>query len=74
MKRIYDFFGTTNKETMQKAGYRHITNCGHGMHILEDITTGDREVWAKNKNHASYGIIYKNTHLEFLNSLYTVEV
>lgn len=26
------------------------------------------EVWVANKNHASYGLIYKNTHLEFAHS------
>jgi len=37
-------------------------------HILES-SCGKREAWFANKNHASYGIVYKNTHLEFLHSL-----
>lgn len=58
-----------NKETMQEAGY---TYGGYsreeGGHILIDAN-GKREVWFANKNHASYGIIFRNTHLEFARSL-----
>lgn len=56
------------KETMKKAGYKHISIFGNA-HILEVIETGKREAWFCNKNHASYGIIYKNTHLEFAYSV-----
>jgi hypothetical protein len=56
------------KETLKQAGYKHIS-CNDSLHILEDVDTGDREVWVPCKNHASYGIIYKNTHLEFAHSL-----
>jgi hypothetical protein len=54
-----------NKETLKKAGYEHVKNLGNGEHILKDLADGRLEVWFKNKNHASYGLIYKNTHLEF---------
>ncbi len=57
------------KEKMKKAGYRNIETLGHGEHVLEDTTTGNHEIWFANKNHASYGIIYKNTHLEFARGL-----
>jgi hypothetical protein len=53
------------KETMKKAGYKYIKSLGYKAHELEDVKTGKREFWFANKNHASYGIIYKNTHLEF---------
>ena len=56
------------KETMEKAGYKHIETRLDGQHILED-EDGEREVWFTNKNHAGYGIIYKNSHLEFAYSL-----
>jgi len=56
-------------ETLKQAGYRHIHCIGNGCHILQDIETGKYEKWFCNKNHASYGIIYKNTHLEFACSL-----
>lgn len=56
------------KETFKKAGYIYIKNLGNGQHLLENIR-GEKpyqfEVWFSNKNHASYGLIYKNTHLEF---------
>jgi len=58
-----------NKETMKQAGY---TYGGYsreeGGHILIDAS-GKKEVWFANKNHASYGIIFRNTHLEFARSL-----
>jgi hypothetical protein len=57
------------KETMKQAGYRHVATFFKGEHLLEDTKTGKRELWLANKNHASYGIIYKNTHLEFARSI-----
>jgi hypothetical protein len=59
MKRNFD-----SKRTFKQAGYTYIKNMGNKSHLLigpEGIT----EVWVCNKNHASYGLIYKNTHLEF---------
>ena len=37
--------------------------------ILKEVATGNLEVWFCNKNHASWGLKYKNTHLEFASSL-----
>lgn len=57
-----------NKKTFKKAGYIHIKTLGHGYHVLEYIKGAKPfqfEIWFSNKNHASYGLIYKNTHLEF---------
>lgn len=48
----------------------YISKIGAGQHVLYDNDTKKYEVWSANKNHASYGIIYKNTHLEFC---YTME-
>jgi hypothetical protein len=58
------------KESMTTAGYWHVgsikyTGKGKVGHVLCDRSTGNQELWYSNKNHASYGIIYKNTHLEF---------
>ena len=53
------------KETLKKANYRHIKTIAAGEHLLQDLSTRQYEVWVANKNHASYGLIYKNTHLEF---------
>ena len=56
------------KQTLKQAGYNYMRYMGNGEHLLENIRA-DRpytfEVWFSNKNHASYGLIYKNTHLEF---------
>jgi hypothetical protein len=56
------------KQTLKDAGYKHL--CVDGKrHILKELSTGNLEVWFCNKDHASYGLIYKNTHLEFASSL-----
>jgi len=34
-----------------------------------DKSTGKKEIFFANKNHASWGIIWKNTHLEFAHSI-----
>lgn len=58
-----------NKETLKQGGYKHLKyNKATGEHTLQDIDTGKKEIWFANKNHASYGLIYKNTHLEFARS------
>lgn len=60
-----------NKHKMKKEGYNYIRYLGNGEHLLEN-TRGAKpyqfEVWFANKNHASYGLVYKNTHLEFARS------
>lgn len=53
------------KETMKQAGYSYIRMSCNGGHILHNNTTGKLELFIKNKNHASWGLKYKNTHLEF---------
>jgi hypothetical protein len=53
------------KETMKEAGYRYHGKLDENRHILFNILTERYEVWFNNKNHASYGIRFKNTHLEF---------
>jgi hypothetical protein len=56
-----------NKQTLREAGYKYIDYLGQGEHLLEN-EDGKKEVWFSNKNHASWGLIYKNTHLEFARS------
>lgn len=56
------------KETLQQAGYTYVRYSKTlKAHILRD-EDGKLELWTANKNHASYGLIYKNTHLEFVSS------
>ncbi len=60
----------TKKETLKEAGYRHIATLENGLHALESLSErGTVEIWIANKNHASYGIKYKNTHLEFCSTM-----
>lgn len=58
-----------NKETLKEAGYEHVEARGHGEHLLRVKATGELEIWFNSKNHASYGLVYKNTHLEFARSV-----
>lgn len=54
------------KETLKEAGYRYIKFLGDRQHVIQPLCGKQPpEVWVSNKDHASYGIIYKNTHLEF---------
>lgn len=58
------------RETMKQAGYEYVSyEPRAAAHILKDTATGNLEVWVANKNHASYAIIFKNTHLEFVRSV-----
>jgi hypothetical protein len=56
------------RETLKQAGYVKIESLGDKTFLLVD-QDGNQEIWVANKNHASYGIIYKNTHLEFCRSV-----
>lgn len=56
--------GGTRYETMQQSGHSHVESLGDGLHVLEN-PDGIYEYWQANRNHASYGIRYKNTHLEY---------
>lgn len=58
-----------NKVSMKNAGYKYGRYNGNGEHVLVDIESGMEEIWFSNKGHASYGITYKNTHLEFARSV-----
>lgn len=61
------------KQTLKAAGYTYIKYLGDGEHLLKN-EEGANEVWFTNKNHASFGLRHKNTHLEFARSLYDDEV
>ena len=63
--------GISNKWTMASQGYKYLCYLGRGQHLLKKMFmegVGSEEVWFANKNHASYGLIFKNTHLEFAHS------
>jgi len=57
------------KETLKEAGYIYIRPLGNKEHLLKDNQSNVLEVWVANKNHASYGIKFKNTDLEFCHSV-----
>jgi hypothetical protein len=57
------------REDLEHSGYEYIRHAPElGGHILRD-SDGNLELWVANKNHASYAIVYKNTHLEFVRSV-----
>ena len=55
----------SNKQTLKEANYSYIRMSCNGAHILRNNYTNELEMFVKNKNHAGWGLIYKNTHLEF---------
>lgn len=55
------------RETLKEAGYVSAKSIGSKQFVLTD-TEGKRELWIARKGHASYGIRYKNTDLEFVSS------
>jgi hypothetical protein len=57
------------KETLEKANYRYLNYLGQKQHSLLNLDTNKVELFFSNKHHSSWGLIYKNTHLEFASSL-----
>lgn len=56
------------KQTLKEAGYSYVQPLAGG-HVLRHLETGVKEFWVANKGHASYGIKWNNTELEFAHSL-----
>lgn len=54
-------------ETLKEAGYVKAEKVGRKTYVLTD-EQGKREIWVANKGHASYGIRYRGTDLEFVSS------
>lgn len=70
LNQISQMKNPSNKVTMHEAGMEYARfSKEFGGHVLRDIETGKFELWTARKNHASYGIRYKNTHLEFVRSV-----
>lgn len=56
-------------QTIREAGYEYVEfRQESGLHILREPDSGQLEAFVANRNHASWGLIYKNTHLEFVSS------
>jgi len=53
-------------ETLKAAGYKYIKKLGDGTHLLKNLDTGKNEIFGASKNHLGWGVIYKNTQLEFM--------
>ena len=58
------------KQTFKEAGYSYLysikyTGKGKRGHVLHNHNTGTNELFYASKDYAGWGLIYKNTHLEF---------
>jgi hypothetical protein len=56
------------KHSIKEAGYEYV-RFESPYHILKEVETGKLEKWVANKNHASFGLVYKNTQLEFVSGV-----
>lgn len=63
-----DTIHTPPKQSPKEAGYKYVGKWGHKEYVFLNIHTGVKELFACNKNHASWGLAWKNTHLEFVSS------
>lgn len=62
------------KQTLKEADYSYVKSIGNGQHILKDNKTKNKELFFVNKNHANWGIKFKNTHLEYGRHLHTKDL
>lgn len=58
------------RETPSQAGLKYVGyNRERRLHVFIDKVNGHREGWAANKGHASYGLKFRGTCLEFVTSV-----
>lgn len=57
------------KEKFKKANYKCLKYLGDRQNLLQYVETNQTELFFSNKYHTSWGLICKNTHLEFVYSL-----
>ena len=57
------------KEKFSTANYQYIKYLGDRDHLVKDKSTGNFEIFFSNKNHASWGLKWRNTYLEFARSV-----
>ena len=53
------------KQTLAEAGYSFNKFLGGGLAVFTEISTGRHEIFATNKNHASWGLRWRGTDWEF---------
>lgn len=57
------------KQTLHQAEYKYIKYLGNRDHLLLNEACNALEVFSPQKFHSGWGLIYKNTHLEFQYSI-----
>ena len=60
---------TPPKQTPKEAGYKYVGRFDNKEYVFLNIHTGVKEIFFCNKNHASWGLKWRNTHLEFAYSM-----
>jgi hypothetical protein len=61
-------------QTLKEAGYKYLKFLGDRQHWLQDIVSGDSELFFSNFHNASWSIKWKNTHLEFARGISKKEI
>jgi hypothetical protein len=56
------------KQYLREVNCKYLIYLGRKSHLVLNIFTGKEEFFVSNKNYASWGLIWKNTHLEFVAS------
>lgn len=58
---------TPRRETPKQAGLKYLGfSPKTRLHAFQDVHDGSLSYWVANKNRASYGLSFRNTHLEFV--------
>ena len=59
----------SNYERIENTEYELIAKLNDGEYLLFNNDTQLYELWVHNQNHASYGVIFNDKHLEFCTSI-----
>jgi len=52
-------------KTIKEEGYKYYKRLGIKLVVFEEISTGKKEVFVANKNHANWGFSWHGTDWEF---------
>lgn len=54
------------RETLLEAGYKYVRFLGNRCHLMQDLVTGNLEVWASTRQASHNAIMMGNIALEFM--------
>jgi len=58
----------TNSQSPNEAGYRVLYTDGESL-IVEDMETGQRELWVESPNYAGFTLIHEGKEYEFVTNI-----